>query len=167
MVKKTKKTIKKKIVKKKSPVKTRVITRTTSQTDVEKTLVNNFIALQKVMTNLALKFDDLSNQLSKLLDLFQISAKALAEKDFEVLSKKEHEDILKRLDNMSEQNKVLAKGLTLLHEPRTQSHPPQIPINHPQNRQIPLQLPKTPRTKELKEFPQKNPNPQPIKFKKL
>ena len=167
MVKKIKKTIKKKIVKKKSPVKTRVITRTTSQTDVEKTLVNNFIALQKVMTNLALKFDDLSNQLSKLLDLFQISAKALAEKDFEVLSKKEHEDILKRLDNMSEQNKILAKGLTLLHEPRTQQHPSQIPINRPQNRQIPPQLPKTPRTKELGEIPQKNPNPQPIKFKKL
>ena len=163
MVKKTKK----KIVKKKSPVKTRVITRTTSQTDVEKTLVNNFIALQKVMTNLALKFDDLSGQLSKLLDLFQISAKALAEKDFEILGKKEHEDILKRLDNMSEQNKVLAKGLTLLHEPTPQPHAPQIPINRPQNTHIPSQLLKRPRTKEFEEMPQKNPNTQPIKFRKI
>jgi len=167
MVKKTKKTIKKKAVKKKFPIKTKIITRTTSQVNVEKTLIDNFIALQKVMTNLALKFDDLSGQLSKLLDLFQISAKALAEKNFNVMGTKEHENILKRLDNMSEQNKVLAKGLTLLHEPRPQTHTPQIPINRPQNTQIPPQLPKTPRTRELGEMPQKNPNTQPIKFKKL
>lgn len=161
--------VKKKTVKKKTPMKTKVITRTTNQVNIEKTLINNFIGLQKVMTNLALKFDDLSGQISKLLDLFQISAKALAEKDFNVLSKKEHEDILKRLDNMSEQNKVLAKGLTLLHEPNRPQAPTiqQIPINKPQGRQIPPQIPKILRTRELEEIPTRNPNPQPVKFKKL
>lgn len=143
--------VKKKVVKKKKPIKTKVITRTTSQVQVEKTLVNNFIALQKVMTNLALKFDDLSGQLSKLLDLFQISAKALAEKNFNVMGKEEHEDILKRLDNMSEQNKVLARGLTLLHEPQTQPLIQKPTTPRPQKIQIHPKIPQ--KTKELKETP--------------
>lgn len=42
---------------------------------VENVLVENFVSLQKVMTNLSLKFDNLTNQISKLLDLFEISAK--------------------------------------------------------------------------------------------
>ena len=42
-------------------------------------LVENFVSLQKVMTNLSIKFDNLSMQISKLLELFEISAKTLAE----------------------------------------------------------------------------------------
>jgi len=172
MVKKTKKTVKKKSVKKKTPVKTKVITRTTSQVQVEKTLINNFIALQKVMTNLALKFDDLSGQLSKLLDLFQISAKALAEKNFNVMGEKEHEDILKRLDNMSEQNKILARGLTLLHEPRVPIPVQKPAMPRPQKIQMRPKIPS--KTKELKKLPQPRPgeyqqsiSTKPAEFKKL
>ena len=37
----------------------------------EKILVENFVALQKVMVNLSIKFDNLSGQISKLLELFE------------------------------------------------------------------------------------------------
>jgi len=47
----------------------------------EKILVENFVALQKVMVNLSIKFDNLSGQISKLLELFEISAKAFTEKE--------------------------------------------------------------------------------------
>jgi len=52
------------------------------QIHTEKILIENFIALQKVITNLSIKFDKLTNQISSLLELFEVSAKTLAEKRF-------------------------------------------------------------------------------------
>jgi len=115
---------KKKPIKKKVTPKKRVIKKIHSspqlpktELGVERSLVQNFIALQKVMVNLSVKFDNLTTQISKLLDLFEISAKALAEKDYtqekEIRNDKQ---VLAKIDNLSEQNKVLARGLTLLHE---------------------------------------------------
>ena len=49
---------------------------------VEKILIENFVSLQKVMTNLSFKFDNLTNQISKLLELFEIYAKDLAKTEF-------------------------------------------------------------------------------------
>jgi hypothetical protein len=122
---------------------------------VEKKLAENFIALQKVMVNLSVKFDTLSTQISKLLNLFEISAKALAEKEYAV--KKETRDdteILKRVDNLFQQNKVIAKGLTLLHErPPMQQKPfaPVMPRHIPLQTQRPpvqnIQQPQSPETK--------------------
>ncbi|MBI2056746.1 hypothetical protein HYT91_00645, partial [Candidatus Pacearchaeota archaeon] len=37
--------------------------------NLEIKLVENFVSLQKVMTNLSVRFDELSNQISKLLEL--------------------------------------------------------------------------------------------------
>lgn len=79
---------------------------------VEHVLIENFVSLQKVMTNLAVKFDSLSSQISKLLELFEISAKTLAEKG-EIGGDKK---VAEKLDNLLEQNKIIAKGITLLHE---------------------------------------------------
>lgn len=81
--------------------------------NVEKILVENFVSLQKVMTNLAVKFDNLSDQISKLLQLFEISAKAMAEKGYSI---GEDKKILEKLDSLLEHNKVIAKGIALLHE---------------------------------------------------
>jgi hypothetical protein len=111
----------------------------------EKKLVENFVALQKVMTNLAVNFDNLSNRIQKLLDLFDISAKALAEKDFGVEKEiKSEKEINSKLDMLIEHNKVFARGLTLLHEKNTgervetaESKPPQYVPQSPQ----PLPLP--------------------------
>jgi len=82
-----------------------------------KILVENFVSLQKVMTNLSLKFDNLAGQISKLLQLFEISAKALAEKEFNAeKGDKTSKKILEKIDNLLEQNKIIARGLTLIHE---------------------------------------------------
>jgi len=78
---------------------------------VEKILVENFVSLQKVMVNLTSKFDDLSKQISELLD----SAKALVKKDFHE-DKKETKELIDKLNSVVDQNKLIAKGLTLMHE---------------------------------------------------
>lgn len=103
---KTKKVSRKKTVTKKHP----------SDDRIEKALIENFIGLQKAITNMAVRFDGLSDQMSKLLNLFEVSAKSLAEKDFEAEHDKTKEDLSKKLDGILEQNRVIAKGITMIHE---------------------------------------------------
>ena len=84
---------------------------------IEKALIQNFVSLQKVITNLSINFEGLSDKISRLLDIFEISARSLAEKDFDFTA--DNEEIRKKLDTLVEQNKIIAKGLTLLHENNT------------------------------------------------
>ncbi len=102
-----------------------------SEFQIEKMLVQNFISLQKVMTNLSMRFEDLSSQISKLLGLFEISAKALAEKDFDINAgnSESNKEIVSKIDNLLEQNKIIARGLTLMHRaiPNSQPQTPNIP----------------------------------------
>jgi len=119
---------------------------------VEKILVENFVSLQKVMTNLAVKFDNLSDQISKLLELFEISAKTMSEKGY---SMGEDKKILEKLDSLLEHNKVIAKGIALLHErnmPEEQEIVimPQQPA--PMQRPAPRMPPQQPRM-EMGRFP--------------
>ncbi len=118
---------KKKIsIKKSTPTKTKP-KKIIKNTNVEQVLIENFISLQKVMTNLAVKFDNLSIQISKLLELFEISAKTLAEKDIKLNKGKEGEEkVVEKLDVLLDQNKIIAKGLTLLHESPEPISPPQL-----------------------------------------
>ncbi|MBI2630028.1 hypothetical protein HYW76_02925 [Candidatus Pacearchaeota archaeon] len=81
-------------------------------------LLDNFVNLQKAMTNLAVKFDSLSDNISKLLQLFEISARSFAEKlasnpapDIE-----KDREFLDKLNKLLDQNKIIAKGLTLMEE---------------------------------------------------
>lgn len=103
---------------------------------IQEALIENFITLQKVMTNLSVKFDNLSDQIAKLLDLFEISAKAMAEKNFEFddgreIKKatenragyilggeliQETEELTQKLDELLEQNKIIARGFILMNE---------------------------------------------------
>jgi hypothetical protein len=123
------------MVKKKSGVKKRSSPK--KNLNIEKALVENFISLQKVMTNMALKFDSLSTQISKLLELFELSAKSLSEKGFSMEDRKTTE----KIDNLLEQNKIIAKGVALLHESRQEI------IEQPQQEirrlQIPQQIQRT------------------------
>lgn len=135
----------------KTPSKPR-ITQTSSEVKVEKILIENFVSLQKVMTHLSVKFDNLTNQISKLLDLFEISAKSLAKKDF-TLEKgtRDDKEIMQKLGDLSEQNKTIARGLTLVHEriPSESSYPE--PIQEPQYTQKPQPLKKLiPKPRESK-----------------
>ncbi|MDP2925402.1 MAG: hypothetical protein Q8N99_03455 [Nanoarchaeota archaeon] len=89
-----------------------------SKSELEQALIDNFVNLQKVLTNLAIKFDELSNNISKLLQLFEISAKTFAEKYSEATVNPEEVDkeFIKKLDSLLEQNKVISKGIMLMEE---------------------------------------------------
>lgn len=95
--------------------------------NTDKALIENFILLQKVMTNLSLKFDNLSSQISKLLELFEITAKTIAKREYEPEENKNNQELIKKLDNLAEQNKTIARGLTLMHDLNSQKRPPSSP----------------------------------------
>jgi len=100
---------------------------------VSKIMIENFVSLQRVLTNLSTKMEELTNQISKLLNIFEISAKSLAEKEFEI--EKENKDTLEKLNKLLDQNKILARGVSLMHErmPPEQFPHPQPQMQPPQN----------------------------------
>jgi hypothetical protein len=100
-----------------------------SKAEVEQALVDNFINLQKVLTNLSIKFDELSTNISKLLQLFEISAKSFTEKvDLtEGITNKSDKEFLNKLDSLLDQNKTIAKGIMMMEEKiRQRTNPPQM-----------------------------------------
>lgn len=89
--------------------------------EIEAMLIDNFTNLQKVLTNLSIKFDELSANISKLLQLFEISARSFAEKysdknPEELVNKSVDTEYLKKLDSLLDQNKTIAKGIMLMEE---------------------------------------------------
>ena len=99
---------------------------------LQQTLINNSIILQKVMTNLSLKIDGLTDQISKLLDLFEISAKSFAEKDFEGEASTQRK-IIEKLDELIAQNKKMQEIKTNLPQTETQQEYPQENQNYEDN----------------------------------
>jgi len=182
MMKKTGKTKKKRhFTKNKKSNKTKKTTdkktTTPSEVKVERVLIENFVSLQKVMTNLSIKFDNLSNQISKLLELFEISAKALSEKDFNVEKEnKDNKKIIEKIDNLADQNKIIARGMTLLYETSPRQNPDYPPAPSPKMNPL-SQIPKTTREVPINEAgyqksisfgsSPESANPNPTKFKQL
>lgn len=78
-------------------------------------LTENLVSLQKVMTNLVVKFDTLSDNISKLLQLFEISARSFMDKQ-SVKEVEKDKEFLDKLNALLDQNKTIAKGLTLMEE---------------------------------------------------
>ncbi len=90
-----------------------------TKAELETMLIDNFINLQKVLTNLSVRFDELSSNMSKMLQLFEISAKSFADKySGEGMSSVPHGDkeFLKKLDSLLDQNKTISKGIMLMEE---------------------------------------------------
>ncbi len=118
-----KKTISKK--RKTNKKKSRNTSKSQQSINIEEKLIENFISIQKVMTHLSIKFDNLSNNISKLLELFEISAKSFAEKDIDTgKENEENKEILEKINSILDQNKIIAKGLTLLHEKPLENEKP-------------------------------------------
>lgn len=82
---------------------------------LEGKLVENLVELQKVHTNMLEKFDKLSSQLSQLLSLFESAARTFATNPGSQINDKDRE-FLEKIDKLLEQNKTIAKGLTLMEE---------------------------------------------------
>ncbi len=118
--------------------------------EMQPVLVENFVALQKVMINLSQKFENLNVKISQLLELFEASAKTLAKKDFKLGNEANLEgqkEIIDKITNLSEQNKIIAKGLTMLHERQetvapTQAIPMPMPVVPAANPPAPIGAPK-------------------------
>ncbi|MEM3405984.1 MAG: hypothetical protein QW117_03385 [Candidatus Pacearchaeota archaeon] len=115
---------------------------------IENLLLENFANLQKVLINTTQKLEDLTLQISKLLQLFELAAKSFIGKVDEKVSEIEKDrEFLMKLNALLEQNKLIAKGLTLMEEqlrekiyssysqqPRTQ-----FPVQSPMQKQQPSQ----------------------------
>jgi len=86
--------------------------------EIQLALIENFVSMQRVLTNLTARFEMMSDNISKLLQLFEISAKTFMQKhnDAGSLNASEEGELLKKLDVMLEQNKTVAKGITLIEE---------------------------------------------------
>lgn len=70
--------------------------------------VENSVALQKVMADAIVSMNRLTNEISELLNLFKEAAKTVEEhRDTEIIAK---------LDELDEQNKTIAKSLSLIIE---------------------------------------------------
>src|SRR3990167_6836909 len=97
---------------------TRVVHESTKEIKIDRALIDNFVSIQRVMVNLSAKFDNLSTQISKLLELFEISAKSLVRKDMEDSEKEDMQNkkIMEKLDNIAQQANLIGKGLVLIHE---------------------------------------------------
>ncbi len=89
-------------------------TKAPSNKDIEISLIENSVKLQKVLANMAFKFDSLSDQIAKLLELFEIAAKSFVKKEEENVGT--DSGLLIKIDTLLEQNKTLAKGLALMEE---------------------------------------------------
>jgi hypothetical protein len=90
-----------------------------AKVNLDPLLIENFISMQKVLTSLAVKFDKLEKQISSLLGLFEDSAKTIAEKEINLEIKgneEKQQEVLNKLKDLLDQNKLIAKGLTLMHE---------------------------------------------------
>ncbi|MBU3913799.1 MAG: hypothetical protein KKB21_04740 [Nanoarchaeota archaeon] len=78
-------------------------------------LVENFMHLQRVMSDQASKMDKLSESIAKLLELFEMSARSFMASPVIEEAEKDKE-FLEKLNALLEQNKTIAKGLTLMEE---------------------------------------------------
>lgn len=85
-----------------------------SSKEREEALIENFVGLQKAMTNLSIKFESLAGQIAKLLEIFEQAAKSFLTSKQE--SPEETKDMLNKINSLLEQNKTIARGLVLMEE---------------------------------------------------
>jgi len=112
--------------------------KTSSGKNLENAILNNLISLQKVNTALAEKFEKLSDQISDLLALFEMSARTLSKHPQIQITEKDKE-FLEKIDRLLDQNKTIAKGLMLMESKMREKiygHSPP-GYNTPQRREFP------------------------------
>lgn len=90
--------------------------RTKKDYEIEHALLQNIIELQKVHASQAEKFDHLSKEISNLLALFEITARNFAKNAPQTADYQKDKDFLEKIDRLLDQNKLLAKGLSIMEE---------------------------------------------------
>lgn len=119
-----------------------------SAEELNKILLENFVNIQKIMILQTEKLDKLSNNITQLLNLFEMSARSFMERP-EIKDSEKDKEFLEKLNALLDQNKTIAKGLTLMEEKfrervygqrAEQQFTPQQPIQQPQFQQQESQL---------------------------
>ncbi|MCL5730273.1 MAG: hypothetical protein M1165_01750 [Candidatus Pacearchaeota archaeon] len=100
--------------------------------NVQKMLIENFVSFQNVLVDVSSKLNNLTDQISKLLELFEESAKAFMEKDLKFVGGGSDKDLSGKIDRLLEQNKIIARGITLLHESSPAQQPQPMPAQQMQ-----------------------------------
>ena len=78
-------------------------------------IIESSIALQKVVADLALSLKKLSKDTSDMLGLFKEAAKTIsAEKTEDAVKRSDMDELKGKVEELSEQNKIIAKGILLL-----------------------------------------------------
>lgn len=83
---------------------------------IEHAILHNLVELQKVQTDMSEKFGHLAKEISHLLALFEVTARNFAKNIPENDQFTKDKEFLDKIDKLLDQNKTLAKGLTLMEE---------------------------------------------------
>ena len=83
--------------------------------EMERKILENLVELQKVNIHMADKFDKLAKEISNLLNLFETAARTFAQQPSNISTEKDKE-FLQKIDRLLDQNKTIAKGLTIMEE---------------------------------------------------
>jgi len=86
-----------------------------SHEEINQILIENFVHLQRVMSDQAVKMDKLAESITNLLQLFEMSARNFMSSPVIADTEKDKE-FLDKMDALLQQNKTIAKGLTLMEE---------------------------------------------------
>ncbi len=121
----------------------------------ERIFIENFVNLQHAMTNMSMQFGELSQNITKLLKIFEESAKVLVKSEKQVDSK-----VGEKIDSLLEQNKTIAKGLVLMEDKlkRQARYTPSATKQNPYEYQQPSQ--QQPQQQPQQQIYQRQPQPQ-------
>ena len=86
-----------------------------SKDSLDEKVLENIIELQKIHVNMAEKFDKLAKEISNLLALFELAARNFSKHPAAKIGESDKE-FLEKIDKLLEQNKTIAKGLTIMEE---------------------------------------------------
>ena len=78
-------------------------------------LIENSVALQKVLTDVAVSLNQLTKELRQLLELMKEAGKTIGEeKAAQAIAEEDSKKVMGKLDNLMDQNRTIARGLVLL-----------------------------------------------------
>jgi hypothetical protein len=81
----------------------------------EELLIENFVGLQRAMINLSMKFENLSDNMSKLLNVFEISARDYMMNKGKTTPEVDR-DLMNRVNMLLDQNKAIMGSVRALDE---------------------------------------------------
>jgi len=105
--------------------------------EINEKVLENLVEIQKLYADLAENFSKTSQKLDALINLFEATAKSFVSSPSGEESNK-HREIMEKLNQLMEQDKLIAKGITILEEklgaipPESENPPlPAKPIDRP------------------------------------